>query len=383
MIPFLAAALRMATGARMAGVGGASAFGFGTAGRAATAATRAGEAATRYSNLEKQLNKARGKTPLLPDERKQLEAAKKYATWTGRVAENMEKAAHQEQQMVRALTYTTIAGTQVHRMFTGLASTISGHFVKSLTLAVDVLAAAAAPVEALVRLHNPARADLFVKRLADAQAVIGRMLVPVLDAFTRAAMKVGNTMAGLEPVFAPLMSSVSNFIDMLATKWTDYMRKHGGLMENFIDVAAKVVDATTAVVGGLFDLLDVLLKVQRVLPGGSMLGVIGWNRGASRFDPARTAFGASANQARFVSAKTAADEAIKSAMMQGLTPKKSPELEKLSSIDETLNRLYDWFTKTKPQMETAGGAAGNEVGLSAIFGSPLGIAARLLTGRRG
>lgn len=383
------AALRAAvvpTGARMTATAAAGEFGV----RQAFASKAMGQ----FLSTESRYMQRAGPTPLLPAERAHLQAlrnqvhasnqaamsANKYATEMKGIADQVDRATENEEKLRRNMVLTAAATPLFTRFLENFPALISTKFVKALKFGIDMLAEAAAPVEALVRIHNPARAQLFLVAINNAYGVIGRMLTPIMDAFTRSARKLGDLLAGMEPVVAPLIRAIANLIDTVGTHYLEMLKEHGGALQFMADVLTTVTQNATAAAHGILILADALYKLARVT-GSPLLLASGFGSPMSRFDPNRTAWGAAGQQARFVGAKAVSDEAIKAAMMQGVV-QKTPELTELEGIHTVLNNLYDWFTKN-PIKGTLGEKfmEGWEAGAPGFL---LGqMFRRFMTGRRG
>src|SRR5690348_17188359 len=86
-------------------------------------------------------------------------------------------------KVVNAFNQVDVAARLASNRMSNLAGQITGNFVKAFATFASVVKDAAAPIEALVRIHNPAVADTFMRAIQDAFGVVGRELVPVMNAF--------------------------------------------------------------------------------------------------------------------------------------------------------------------------------------------------------
>jgi hypothetical protein len=239
-------------------------------------------------------------------------------------------------QQFQGLTQRARQGAHAVTQF---AMSISGQATKAMTLWIDTVQSMAAPVEQLVRVANPAAAERFAMAVRDAYGVVGRLLTPVLDAFTRVARKVGDVMAGLEPVFRPVVSAVSQFIDVVGDEFTQYIARQAPVFEMLAAVLGEVVQVATIAARA------VGMLVERI--GGIARGIaqfFGFD--GSKFDPKATGVGAAARNARFVQPKEIANDAIRNALMAG----RPADTEKgyLKSIDDRLKNFIEWVERNIP-----------------------------------
>jgi phage-related protein len=274
-------------------------------------------------------------------------ASSAAASSAGNMAKGLQAANQAMGQVTNSLGNVTSKFTIFQNLVTGLAGEVGGALVKNLTTALDMLKSFSDPIAQLVALHNPGRMLLFQRALMDAYATIGRMLVPVLDAVTRSFRKVGDLLAGMEPVLSPLIDAISEFIDKAVGAWIGYMKTNMGAIEMMIDALVVVVKVVGMAVEAFLKLAKVMTTFVR-----SIASLLGYSAEESRFDKSRTSRGAASVNARFVGAKEISDEAIKNALMQGAEggKKKKPE-EFLSSIDKTAKSILEWLTKKKEQVD--------------------------------
>lgn len=222
------------------------------------------------------------------------------------------------------------------------ASSISDTAVKAMTAWIGVVDHMAAPIAKLVQVANPAVAERFYRALADAYAVVGHALTPVMEAFTRAARKVGDVMAGLEPTFRPVMQAVERFIDTTVGVFGRLVEKQAPVFELMANVFTKVADAATFLVRVFGGFIDTFNGISRTV--AQLLGFKG-----DSFDKNATSQGQAFRQSRMTQPKGIADEAIKNAIGVGLGQKpKPPELTALEKIEKHTDAIRDWLTKNRP-----------------------------------
>lgn len=355
--------------------------------------TFASRAMGQFQSTEAAIMRRAGPTPLLPHEKAQIQALREQAHFSNlaamkahrhaeelkKVADQVDTATENEERLRRNMVLTAAATPLVTRFLKFLPEFLSTKFVGGLKTAIDILHSAAAPVEALVRIHNPAKAQLFMVAINNAYGVIGRMLTPIMDAFTRSARKLGDLLAGMEPVVAPLIRAIANLIDTVGTRWMDMVKEHGGGLQFMVDVLVTVAQNAMAAAHGVLILADALYKLIQSTPIGRLTGFGG---AMSRFDPNRTAFGAAGQQARFVGAKAVSDEAIKAAMMQGVV-QKSPELTELESIHQTIRNILQIAMNPQRGVQNVGAQGAWAMAKGDIPSLNPWSLLRLITGRRG
>jgi hypothetical protein len=274
-----------------------------------------------------------------------------------------KQAAEAEEKHAQALGRSTLAvGIATHAV-SNMAGMVSGKMVKGLTAAIGAIKQFAGPIEDLVRLANPARTTRFTMALEDAYAVIGRMLIPVLDSLTGAARKVGDFYAGVEPVIGPVMEKVGEFIERFATRVAEMAQKNAPALEMMADLLLKVGDAAIQAADLLMTAIDRMphLRLARGLAEAAGYG--------GKADFTRSSFNAAIRPAQFVGAKNTADEAIKNALTLAATGKQAakPPEKTLESIESQLEKFFSWAMggggkDAKGKAEGPGGFAQDALG---------------------
>lgn len=249
-------------------------------------------------------------------------------------------AAQANQRFVQSVQAVEARTQAAQGQLSGLAATLGHKLAHGITAAVDAISAMAGPIENLVRLANPAKAQRFTIALEDAYAVIGRMLIPVLDGLTAAARKVGDYYAGLEPVIGPVLTKVGELVERFFTRLVEVGQKNAPVLEMMADLLVKVGDAALKAVDLLFKAVD---KVFSRLPRW-VARQLGYTPENSRFNPAASSMGAAARPAAFVGAKAIADEAIKNALTLQATGQKAakPPEKTLENIEGQLSDFFGW-----------------------------------------
>ncbi len=211
-------------------------------------------------------------------------------------------------------------------------------FTRALTVFVRGIDDAAKPIEALVRLANPAQADAFQRAIKDAYAVIGRSLIPIMEAFTRSARKIGDAMAGLEPIMEPAMKKLAEFVDELSTGIAKAIADSPETFKLLSSAIQMAVEQTKVWI----PLLEQQAQIMNMMMAPENL-IFGSGKGPG-FDKNATSAGAAARGAQFVQPKQIADDMIKNALNMGVGAKQTDN-QALNSIDETLKKIQTGFEK--------------------------------------
>ncbi len=228
----------------------------------------------------------------------------------------------------------------------GLASQATGLFTQTLTVFVSGLERAARPIEQLVRIANPAQADAFNRAIRDAYAVIGRSLIPVMQSFTKVARQVGDTMAGLEPVFKPAIASMARLVEVMGNELNKSIRDNIYLFESLSVSLIRVGEAITYVI-------EQANKMQPPHSGeiasAALLGPlgIGGRDKIGKFDPNASGVGAAARQASFIQPKQLSDDMIKNALNMGVGQKETKSETYLGNIWDSMKQLVELARKSQ------------------------------------
>lgn len=229
-------------------------------------------------------------------------------------------------------------------------------FVGSLTTFVRGIEEAAKPIESLVRVANPAQADAFARAIRDAYGVIGRSLIPVMQSFTVVARKMGDVMAGLEPVVAPTMKNIAGLVERAGAALADTIVKSADLFK----LVAYSIDLVIIQTRLWIPLLQEQARIMNTgYKYGSVAGIwtdIGEKTGVlekRKFDPNASGVGAAARQAQFIQPKELSNELIKNALMMGVGGQKT-EKKAINDIDKNIGDIAKWLFKYGTVLGSAG-----------------------------
>lgn len=297
---------------------------------------------------------------------------------TGAGFDKLFKTVDQGQNPIKAMTdkfnqFKGAAG-RVDNALMGIPAKLGGMskaLVSHMTLGADAIKAMADPIKNLVGLSNPAAIKQFDLALNDAYATMGNLLLPVLQALTRGARGMGDTYATLGSSIAPVMDGIASAMDTVFKEIGSVARENAGaieLLSEALGFAARAGGFVAAMVLRLGSAFGVFLRPLRMVAG--LLGYGG--------NPAEKSAVGTAN--RNVSIGTSAEDvgkkAMEAAFSQGLNKTESPEVQKLSGIEITLNTMKSLMAKfpTKEDVRAFINGLGSGAGgaVSAIAGGGMG-----------
>lgn len=138
---------------------------------------------------------------------------------------------------------------------------------------VQALGAAISP---LVALFNPAYVIQFELALRDTMAVLGQMLVPVLEGITIYIQKFGDALVGLTPVFQPLFDEIGQLITSIASMLVPMAKAAAPVLQGlaevlgrFLKILAQGVAFFTGVVIGLLNVITKMFGLTSNFKEGS------------------------------------------------------------------------------------------------------------------
>ena len=229
-------------------------------------------------------------------------------------------------------------------------SALTGKLTDALTKLPQLVEAAAAPIEKLVRVHNPAIADAFGRAMSDAYGVVGRQLLPVMGAFVGVARKVGDLLASFEPTVRPAITAVGQLINVIGQEVTATVKKNAPVLELMAAVVTRVAQAASVAARMLGEVVRAFGAIGRTVAG--LLGFKGdtVKEGAS-------SVGAAARHARFQAPKDISDDAIKNALQIG----KESQAKTLTHVHDKIEEFYEWAKRRFGQAQAAARGAGGQL----------------------
>lgn len=219
------------------------------------------------------------------------------------------------------------------------------HIAGTLTFGASLIKSMADPLANLTKLANPGAVELFDRAFADAMAVMGRVALPVVQAFTRALRTVGNYYAALEPILLGVSNTVAEAIDKVfgdLKKMWDEMGPAAELLGSALSFAIKGV---ANLARAFIHIAAILAKVYNAV--ARFLGFKGdsFNKGASGFGAAvrQVTISRSAEDISKANQSKALEQAL--ALAQG--PKKADVPDLLTGIGTKFDDLIR-IMKTLP-----------------------------------
>lgn len=249
------------------------------------------------------------------------EAAKKAAAATGRAAGTLD----QFREAARTAAVDFYIGKSA---IEGLGSHIAG----TLTLGANIIKSMADPLVNLTKLANPGAVLMFERAFADAMAVMGRVALPVVQAFTRALGTVGNYYAQLEPILLSVSNTIADSIDKVFGDLKKMWDEMGPAAELLASALSFVIKGATNLVRALIHVATLFSRIYNTV--ARFLGFKGTN-----FNKGASSFGAAVRQVDITrSGEEFSNANQKKALEQALTtgPKKAEVPDLLDSIWKTL-----------------------------------------------
>jgi len=238
-------------------------------------------------------------------------------------------------------------GGILHNVMSKVAA-VSNFATDALTGAALAIQAFAKPIVELTALSNPAALKMFTLAANDAFAVIGRSLLPVTEALTRAMRRIGDVYATLEPVITKVTRVVAYCIDRLSEAWADMMTEAGPAIDFMADAVVRIVQVFTAV-GIMF--LKVAKWIQQAI--GGVLSLLGYEK----LKP-KSGFGAAVRDVKIGSsaeqiATHAQEQAFRFVVNRGEV-KEDPEIQQVNILGEIRDKLQTYLPDIPTRADVEG-----------------------------
>jgi hypothetical protein len=214
----------------------------------------------------------------------------------------------------------------VKSAFTGAADGITSKAVAAAT----ALKSMADPINQLVGMSNPAPVEQFNIAFNDAIAVMGRGMLPITLAMTRAMRTLGDAYARVEPIVKRVSTAVGAGIDQVFGQLEKIWRNNGPALEMMGDVLVGVIQT-------LANVMSLAVKaMSQQLNGLSKIARLFGYKGP----PDASAKGA-AN--RTISTTTSGESISQRAIEKALAGKvnQSPEEKQVTLLDEMSGHMRD------------------------------------------
>jgi len=262
---------------------------------------------------------------------------------------------------------------------------LSGAMVGQVTAVASFLKSIVDPIASLTKLSNPAAVEQLTLAFNDALAVIGRGMLPIVQAFTRAIRVVGDNYARLEPLITSVSNAVARGMDRVFSKLAKIWEQNGPAAELMASALEMVIDGVTELALQFLNLTKWLTKAWNAI--AKLFGFTG-----SSTKPGASSFGAAVRDVRFESsAEKISQDATLKAFQQVLNAGKPTQedvpnlLDKIGSILETkLDEIKEFLSKfpTAKDIEQAIQNLINAL-INAVSGKAGGIAGGVVSGIAG
>lgn len=152
-------------------------------------------------------------------------------------------------------------GGQMSKLTNTFIGAAPAQFVSVMSQLPQLFKSAADSVSQYVRAFSPATVARYERAWADLTAAIGRVLMPVMDGAIKVVRYFGDTIAGLQPVFGPLVRDI-------VTALTPTFEQVGRVFREVVGVAAAVYQAfhpLVSVVAGVLNPLRTFTLAMKLL----------------------------------------------------------------------------------------------------------------------
>lgn len=169
----------------------------------------------------------------------------------------MEKTRQQTTQLVDSYNRVSAAGY----MFKGQIEGLFGKAAGQVTMFASALKSMADPLTALTSLSNPAAVKQFELAFSDAMAVMGRVALPVVNAFTSAMKIVGNTYARVEPLMLRVTNAMGAGISQVFGELEKVWKSNGPMIDMMTTALTKWVKIGTQVAIVFVRVIDIFARI--------------------------------------------------------------------------------------------------------------------------
>lgn len=210
---------------------------------------------------------------------------------------------------------------------------LSGAMVGQATAIASVLKSIVDPIASLTALSNPAAVQQLTLAFNDAMAVIGRGMLPIVQAFTKAIRLVGDNYARLEPVITSVSNAFARGMERVFDKLGKIWETNGPAAELMGSALELVIDGVTELALQFLNLTKWITKAWNAI--AKLFGFDGstTKKGAS-------SFGAAVRDVKFESsAEKISQDAQLKAFQQALNAGKKPEESVPSLLDKIAGAL--------------------------------------------
>jgi hypothetical protein len=210
----------------------------------------------------------------------------------------------------------------------GSISSLTEALTNLLMAPLNNIKSLATTIAPLIAAFNPAIVTRFGLALHDTNAVLGSVLIPILEGSTTFVRKFGDTLAGFGPVISPLTEKIGQFIANFGTSFTSMLHAAAPVVQALGDGIGWLLDKITIGIGMFSGAVTELINQIMSLVGAT-----------SRFDPNARSTGFGTRNVRVGSVEQVANEAFASSARNSFNREsgiKSPE-----EASEALRKAFD------------------------------------------
>jgi hypothetical protein len=255
----------------------------------------------------------------------------------GALGHPFQKLEENAQKLYGAVNFLPSKFLEAKQMITSTAD----NFVATLAGPIDTVKQLGDSVSRFVSKANPAKVKQFEMAVGDAQATIGNLLLPVLEALTRTAREAGDTYAKLKPALKPVFSEVANTIDLFSKEMGPAAKE----MAPWLKMAASQMRIFNA---GLKLQIPLWNGLMKVMNGPlAMLGMGGFNPNEKADKEVRSV-------STTTNAESISQKAMEQALMMALNGEKQqdPKEKALFSIEGLLGKIKEKLDAYLPGFPT-------------------------------
>lgn len=208
----------------------------------------------------------------------------------------------------------------------------------------------------MVGMMNPAAVEMFNRAMADLQAVMGEILLPILQAGTGLVRKFADVILTMKPAFDPIIQVAVDLVNILADLLvpvfkvlTPLIQLFGAIAQSLMPVMNLIVDALKWLLKGMETFVRGFVEIWNGFTDtmiGRALGLKTVNLGAVNLDQTKSSMGKAIYQTGFASAEQLGKDTRAKALMTGDSDaKKTADNTKMTA--DTVKEIKDAVLEMK------------------------------------
>jgi hypothetical protein len=179
----------------------------------------------------------------------------------------------------------------------GAVTSAIGGLTGVLTAPIDMIQSLATAITGMVELVNPAIVQQFTFAMNDAMAVMGSMLVPVMQAMTIYMRAFGDSLARMQPILQPLFDALAQYLANSALMFGQLIEAMAPFIQLMVSGLVPVINEVSKAIAFAVGWMTELIRTISELLGLS-----------SNFDKSRTAEGRAARNIKVGSVESFAND---------------------------------------------------------------------------